>query len=101
MNMISTTDIIVALVVVAAAIVIGSWVVHIHRQRQSLRLQRRFGPEYERAIQQYGGRKPGEAELLKRETRVSRMHLVPLAPIEAARFTDAWRGLQGRFIDDP
>jgi hypothetical protein len=98
---IPTNTIIVALVLIAAAIVIGAWLVHIQQQRQSLRLQRRFGPEYARAVQQLGGRKSGEAELRKRESRVARMHLIPLAPIEAARFTDVWRGLQGRFIDDP
>jgi hypothetical protein len=98
---ISTDTLIVALVLVAAAIVIGAWLLHIQRQRQSARLQRRFGPEYARAVQQFGGRKSGEVELRKREARVARMHLIPLAPMEAARFTDVWRGLQGRFIDDP
>jgi hypothetical protein len=78
-----------------------AWAVIWQRNRQSQRLQRRFGPEYGRAVKELGGRTRGEAELRRREDRVARLHITPLAPADASRFAQAWSGLQGRFIDNP
>lgn len=101
MNTISTSTIflIFILIAVAAAVVAGA--VFWQRKRQSERLQRRFGPEYSRTVKELGGRIRGEAELRRREDRVARLHITPLVPADATRFTQAWNGLQGRFIDNP
>ena len=48
-----------------------------------------------------GSRDKAEAELLARERRVQRMHIVALAPTDAARYAQEWKLLQGRFVDDP
>ena len=48
-----------------------------------------------------GSRDKAEAELLARERRVERLHLQPLSPADAERFTREWKRLQGRFVDDP
>ena len=37
----------------------------------------------------------------RRQKRVERLELLSLAPPEAARFTEAWRALQSRFVDNP
>ncbi|HSV83379.1 MAG TPA: hypothetical protein VLK85_29630 [Ramlibacter sp.] len=71
------------------------------RRRQTEHLRRHFGPEYERAVEEHGSPAKAEAELLARQKRVKKLHLVPLQPEQAARFADAWRGLQGRFVDNP
>jgi hypothetical protein len=71
------------------------------RQKQSQRLQRRFGPEYGRAIDEMGSRTKAEAELEAREKRVGQLTIVSLSPSDAARFTQAWTAMQGRFIDNP
>src|SRR6202790_4748067 len=71
------------------------------RQRQSQRLQRRFGPEYGRAVDELGSRAKAESELKAREKRVANLEITPVAPADAARFTQAWNALQGRFIDNP
>jgi hypothetical protein len=92
-----TAVLVVVLIALAGAIV--AWVA-IQGQR-SLRLRRRFGPEYDRAVQEFGGRTKAEAELLKREARVARLNIVPLTPADAVRFSQAWSALQGRFIDNP
>ena len=70
------------------------------RQQQSKRLRKRFGPEYDRAVAELG-RSKAEAELRAREKRVEKLNVIPLAPADAARFTQAWNALQGRFIDNP
>lgn len=69
-----------------------------HRSRH---LQERFGPEYERTLRKYGDQKDAEGELLAREQRVTKLHIVPLSAADAARFTEAWRSVQNRFVDDP
>ena len=43
----------------------------------------------------------GESELKARERRVEHLDIAPLAPAEAARFSEAWKSLQGRFVDNP
>ena len=85
--------VLVALVVVVAALLL--------KRRSSERLRKHFGPEYERAVNDAGSREKAEAELLKREKRVHKLKLVPLAPEQAARFSEEWRVLQGRFVDSP
>jgi FtsZ-interacting cell division protein ZipA len=92
------TWIILAVVVVLALIAVGAW---FYRRKQSHKLQGRFGPEYDRTVNELGSRTKGESELKAREKRVERLEILPLAPSEAARFTEAWRALQGRFVDNP
>ena len=72
-----------------------------YRQQQSHRLEKRFGSEYHRALDGYGSRSKAEAELRAREKRVKQLNIVPLMPDDANRFTQSWKALQARFIDDP
>jgi hypothetical protein len=97
------TWIILAAVVAVIMVALGAWF-YIRRkqsQKQSHKLQERFGPEYDRTVNEYGNRTKGESELKAREKRVEGLEILPLAPSEAARFSEAWRSLQGRFIDNP
>jgi uncharacterized membrane protein len=99
MNTIPTNTVIAVVLLIAVVIAVVAWLV-MQRQR-SAKLKLRFGPEYDRAVIDYGGRTTGEAELLKREQRVARLKIVPLTPADALRFSQAWSALQGRFIDNP
>ena len=80
-------------------IALGAWL--FYQKKQSQRLQQRFGPEYGRTVDKLGDRTKAESELKTREKRVERLNIVPLAPSEAARFSQAWKALQGRFVDNP
>ena len=86
-------------VVVLALIAFAAW--FFYKKKQSHRLQQRFGPEYGRTVDQLGTQTKAESELKAREKRVERLNIVPLAPSEAARFSEAWKVLQGRFVDNP
>jgi hypothetical protein len=99
MNTIPTNTLILAVVLTVVVAAIIAWVV-IQRQRTE-RLRHRFGPEYTRAVSELGGRTKAEAELTKREQRVARLNITPLAAVDAARFSQAWNALQSRFIDNP
>jgi hypothetical protein len=71
------------------------------RRRESHTLERHFGPEYRRTVDELGSRPKAEAELKARQKRVEQLEIVPLAPAEADRFSDSWRALQARFVDNP
>jgi hypothetical protein len=93
------TWIILAGVLVLLLFAFGAWVSY--QKKQSHRLQQRFGPEYGRTVDELGSQTKAESELKAREKRVERLHILPLAPSDAARFSEAWKILQGRFVDDP
>src|ERR1035437_4206546 len=93
------TWIILAGVVVLALIALAAW--FFYQKKQSHRLQQRFGTEYRRTVDELGSETKAESELKAREKRVERLNLVPLAPSEAAKFSQDWKVLQGRFVDNP
>ena len=93
------TSMIFAGIVVIALIALAALL--LYRNKQSHRLQQRFGPEYGRTVNDLGSRTKAESELKAREKRVEQLNIVALAPAEAARFSQAWKALQGRFVDNP
>jgi hypothetical protein len=70
-------------------------------RRRHAQLQQRFGPEYERAVEEQGSVARAERELRAREKRVGDFNLRTLPPAELARFSAEWRRVQARFVDDP
>jgi hypothetical protein len=94
-----TNTVILAVLLIAVVFAVVAWLI-IQRQR-SLRLKRRFGPEYDLTVSEFPSQAKAEAELLTREKRVARLQIVPLTPADAFRFSQAWNTLQGRFIDSP
>ena len=71
------------------------------RRHASHTLEKRFGSEYGRAVDEFGSRSKAEAELKARQKRVERLHISALSPGDAARFDAAWKTLQARFVDNP
>jgi len=100
MNSIDTlTWIVLAGVLVVAVIALAAWLYY--QKKQSRNLQKRFGPEYSRTVHELGSRTKAESELKARQKRVEHLNIVPLQPAEAARFSQAWKVLQRRFVDNP
>jgi hypothetical protein len=100
MNMTPTFWIVLA-GILAISLLVAAVLVSSGKKKQSLRLQQRFGPEYGRAVDELGSRGKAESELKAREERVEKLNIIVLTPSEAARFSQAWSALQGRFIDNP
>jgi hypothetical protein len=91
----------IALIILLAAVAIAeAWWILIGRRR-SQHLRRRFGPEYDRVIQENRDPRRAEQILETREKRVERLHIRPLVPQERDRFVEAWQKDQSRFVDDP
>ena len=95
------TPTLVAIAVVAVILVaFVAWLAY--SAAESKRLKQRFGPEYDAVLKRHGGSKAkAEAELKRRQKRVDRFEIVPLAPADVTRFSAAWTRLQGSFVDDP
>jgi hypothetical protein len=71
------------------------------RQRRSRKLQDKFGPEYDRTVEQAGDRRAAEAELQERAERRQSFDIAPLEPEARARYLEAWRNTQAQFVDEP
>ena len=87
------------IVLIIVAIIIAAFLYI--RRRRSRTLRKEFGPEYKRALNQYGDQRKAEAELAARQERVSKLEIHELTHEEQIRFSDAWRKTQARFVDDP
>jgi hypothetical protein len=87
--------------VVLAVIVVGlvAWAITSKRRTESL--HERFGPEYDRAVNEGGNRRTGEADLRDRVKRREDLDIRPLAPATADRYATEWRDVQARFVDSP
>jgi hypothetical protein len=94
-----TNTLILAVVLIVLAAGAVAWLVM--RKHKSDNLKRRFGAEYDRAVKEYGSRTKAESELSKREQRVAGLNIIPITAADAARFSNTWSSLQGRFVDDP
>ena len=89
------------IVIVVAVVIIALLAVVVARRRRSQGLQSRFGPEYPRAVARADDRRAAESQLAEREQRHRRLDIVELEPAARARYQEAWRAAQGRFVDDP
>jgi hypothetical protein len=70
-------------------------------QRRTEELRKRFGPEYDRVINERGDARQAESELAARQKRVDRLDIQPIELAERERFIEAWRATQARFVDAP
>jgi FtsZ-interacting cell division protein ZipA len=94
----TTAQIIILIaVIVVAAIAVWAFL----QSRRSKSLRRRFGPEYERAVHDYGGRFRAERALEHRAHRIEKYRIRALNHEEQQRFAEEWRRTQARFVDDP
>ena len=89
----------VAVILVVAVL---AWL-YVQRRRRTTtaELRQRFGREYELAVGEHGSERRAEAQLEAREKRVEKLTIRDLDPVERAHFSDRWKALQSRFVDDP
>jgi hypothetical protein len=95
-----SATLVVAIVIVVVLVAAGAiWMTT--RRRRSVELREQFGPEYEHAVQQYGGGASAEKELTARAERVDQLRIRPLAAEQSAQYANEWRATQSKFVDDP
>jgi hypothetical protein len=97
----NTTIWIILAVAVALLVVVAAVVTRRRARLRSEALRRRFGPEYERVVQEHGNVARAERELDARAERVHRFRFRELSDAERMGFGEAWRQIQAKFVDDP
>lgn len=97
----STVLIVVALIVVIA-IAVAAVLYGTGKGGGRGGLKRRFGPEYERAVNRHHGDvKAAETELAERVKRHGDLRQRPLPAEARDQYVAHWAGLQERFVDSP
>ena len=89
------------IILIAVVVVVAIAAVAFLQKRRTDTLRNRFGPEYERAVYDYGNRSKAEKELEHRAERREKYKIHSLSPEEQHRFSEEWRHTQARFVDDP
>ena len=69
--------------------------------RRRRRLQQRFGPEYDRLVDEHDSKRKAESELTGRERRVQGLDIQPLSGSARARYEQQWAAIQEQFVDTP
>ena len=91
----------VALIIVIIAIVVIAGIAAAVMFARRRRLQQRFGPEYDRVVDEHDSKMKAEAELSWRERRVCELNIQPLEPAAQARYATEWATIQEQFVDAP
>ena len=96
----STTTVIV-IVVVALLLVAVALFLAARRRSERAGLQERFGPEYDRAVDEHGGRRQAEHRLADVASRRDKAEIRELEPAERSTYAARWGSVQSDFVDDP
>jgi hypothetical protein len=91
----------IVIIVVAALIVLALIGATARRKQRTQQLREGFGPEYDRTVDETGGRRGAERELQQRQERREELDIRELAPAARERHLESWKALQARFVDDP
>jgi FtsZ-interacting cell division protein ZipA len=89
------------IVIIIAVVVIALVALMAMSRRRSAGLQQRFGPEYERTLQNRDDRRAAEADLRGREKERARLDIRPIPEATRTRFAQQWVAVQEQFVDQP
>lgn len=89
--------VVIAIVIVAviALVAVGA------RKRRTAMLRDRFGPEYDRVVENRDDRRAAEADLRGREKLRAQFDVKPLPEATRVRFAEEWRDVQENFVEQP
>jgi len=71
------------------------------RRRRTSRLQKQFGPEYDRAVAETGEQRAAEKELVARTRKRDKLDIRPLTRDALDAYSRRWRHVQSAFVDSP
>jgi len=91
----------IVLVIAVAVLIIGLLAWLMTRRHRSAVLQQHFGSEYEHRLEERGDRKSVETELRDVSKRRRTLDISPLSAPARDRYTEQWRAIQSRFVDQP
>lgn len=90
------------IVIVILAVVLGAAIAYVViNQQRSARLKKRFGPEYDRAVESADSRQDAESHLSDVERRRKRLDIAPLSETSRRQYASQWESVQRQFVEDP
>ena len=91
--------VLVLAIIVVAVVAFAVW--WSSRRRRTAQVRQQFGPEYARAVEQFGGDNRAEHALQRRAERVAQVRIKPLSRADSSRYASEWLDVQALFVDDP
>jgi hypothetical protein len=91
----------ITVIIIVIAVIVLAAVAGILYDTRRRRLRQRFGPEYDRMVEEKGSRTKAETELAGRERRVAGLDIRPLDPAARAQYSHDWTAIQEQFVDGP
>jgi uncharacterized protein YneF (UPF0154 family) len=92
--------VVLVVLVLLALLAAGAYVMRRKAQKRA-ELQDRFGPEYERAVDEQGGAKQAEKRLTEVAERRDDLEVRELQPAERHAYAQQWTTVQASFVDHP
>lgn len=89
------------ILVVVAIIVVVAVALVLMQQRQRAGLRERFGPEYDRVVEERDDRRQAERELAERAQRRDKLDIRPLTSEQRGDYAARWESVQAAFVDRP
>jgi hypothetical protein len=99
MNISNPTLVILGAVVLL--VIVGLIAMAMVRQRRTQHLQERFGPEYDKTVDEIGSKRQAEKELEDRIEHVNALNIRPLSAEEVNSYALEWQDVQREFVDEP
>jgi type II secretory pathway pseudopilin PulG len=94
--------VIIAIIVIVVILAIAFGVYRYMQQQKVATASQRFGTEYDRTVQQYGGDKNKAASALQeKEDELQRVTIHPLSTEQREQYAQEWHDVQAKFVDDP
>jgi hypothetical protein len=94
-----STGAIIGIVVVLVVLAVIAVLANKYLQRK--RLQEKFGPEYDRAVESSDNRTAAERELVDRQKQHAKLELRELSPQSRESYDRHWSRIQEQFVDAP
>jgi hypothetical protein len=88
-------------IVVIVVIVVLAAIALVVRYQRSRHLREKFGPEYDRAMEDNPSRSKAERDLSERERRHDKLDIRPLSDSARDHYRQQWSLIQERFVDQP
>lgn len=90
---------ILAAIAIVLAIALIVWLSYLIAR--SRRLKKKFGPEYDYAVNKMGDRRAAETDLKERLQRVNNLEIHELDDEKVKHYHNEWIDIQAEFVDDP
>lgn len=99
MNTTNPTMIIIGAIVLL--VIVALIALAMARARRTRQLQERFGPEYDKTVDELGNKRQAEKELEDRIAHVQALNIRSLTADEVNHYALEWQAVQREFVDEP